>query len=137
MGIEKIFNVLSGGGPISPFTALVVLLGLFGLVVGLTGFSTIGIADGMAGPTQAGVSVSEDSERGRITVTWTSNQNADYLDIVVTDSSSGAPVQTARLGSVGESVSLWGGNDVRSVQMIVTAVNDDGQTVIYDSTRQV
>lgn len=137
MGLEKIFNKLDGGGPISPFTALIVLLGLFALVVGLTGASAIGLADGISGPVQAGASITTDSTSETVKVTWTTNQNADYLDVAVVNPTTGKTIDSDRLDTVGETVTIDATGQTESVRIVIRAVDNDRSNVIHDAERRL
>lgn len=81
---------------------------------------------------QAGAAVQPDDERDEVTVTWTSNQNADLLRVDF--SSLDGPDDTARLSEVGDAYT-YEGQDGTTVTVTVTAVAGDRETVIY--SRQV
>ena len=136
MGLESIFNVLDRDrNGIRPFTALVVLFALVGVVAGVTGVSALGFMDGVSGPVQAGVSVTSNETAGTVTVTWTSNQNAEYLDVALVSTETGTAVETRRLDAVGESTTLTRDGTTETVRVVVTAVQGTSSTVIHDGVR--
>jgi len=75
-----------------------------------------------------------DEDAATITVTWTSNQNADSLDVTFAPSSGDAVQRT--LQSVGEATT-YEGSDGESVQVTVRGVGGDSSTVILQKTAQL
>lgn len=79
---------------------------------------------------QAGASVASGDDQ-TIDVTWTSNQNAEYLQIQF--ESDEGPDDFVQLSEVGESYS-YEGEDGTDVTVTVTAVGDGASTVIVEKT---
>lgn len=81
---------------------------------------------------QAGASVDSEAGADEVTVTWTSNQNADFLRVEF--SSLDGPDDTVRLSGVGDAY-RYEGQDGTTVTVTVTAVAGDQETIII--SRQV
>lgn len=80
---------------------------------------------------QAGASVAVDDEANTVEVTWTSNQNADYLTAEFAPESGSAT--SKRIDQIGESVT-YEGSDGATVTVTVRGHADDRSMVIYQRT---
>lgn len=125
---------------------LIVLVVLTVVLAAVVGTFVLGAGEDIENQVNAGVSVSGDAETNEITVTFTSNQNADYLVVEWTASGGSVGVtgtsgdasedgQGVRLSSVGSAVALSDGDPdaETSGTVTVTAVGTDDRSVILTS----
>lgn len=122
---------------------LILLVVVIVVLAAVVGTFVLDAGEDIENNVNAGVSVSGDAETNEIRVTFTSNQNADYLQVEwrasggtveATGGSGDASVddEQARLSSVGSAVTLSDGDSgsETAVQVTVTAVNEDDSTVV-------
>jgi FlaG/FlaF family flagellin (archaellin) len=124
---------------------LVVAAVVLVVLAAIIGTFVLGVGGEVEAGPQAGAAITTDEEAGTATVTWTSNQNADHLvvewstsggSVTVDGVDGGEPVDDARvrLTDVGGSVTLAEDDPPTDTTILftVSAVNEDGETVILD-----
>jgi FlaG/FlaF family flagellin (archaellin) len=124
---------------------LVVAAVVLVVLAAIIGTFVLGVGGEVEAGPQAGAAITPDEAAGTAEVVWTSNQDADHL--VVEWSTSGGTVgasglegaelvgeNSARIDDVGGSVTLAedDADTDTTISFIVSAVNEDGESVILD-----
>lgn len=115
----------------SPVIGIILIVAITVVLAGVISLFVVDAADTVQENIKAGASVTADD--GEVEVTWTSNQNANKIEVDVSGCTSGSTMLT----SVGESFTTTGGpcSSGDSADVVVTAIGDeDAETVIASET---
>lgn len=114
-----------GGRGVSSAVAVAMMVTMTVVLTAVFGTFVLGIGNGLEGGVWAEASVDCDHSDGEVTVTFSSNVNAEAIEVVVGGT-------TDSLTEVGQSVTRGGLSG--DVEVTVTAVAGDRQTLVRTET---
>lgn len=116
---------------VSPVIGIILMVAVTVILAAVIGTFVLNLGGGIEEDVQASATVNPNLNDDEISITWTANQNADYLTV-------GGPV-TDRCGSGGTKITgvggstTWDGCGDIEVRVTITAATDEGaRTVIVD-----
>jgi flagellin-like protein len=111
---------------VSPVIGVILMVAITVILAAVIGTFVLNLGGSVSTNVQAGASVT--AEDGDITVTWTSNQNADYLT-ATTDKSGPCTFSGGSISQVGQSLTT-GDCTGKTVKVTVTASTQEGQNTV-------
>ena len=136
---------------VSPVIGVILMVAITVILAAVIGTFVLDLGNDVGENVQAGASVSFDNSNDEFSVTWTSNQNAEHLNVSgsvngssydgtlcdvgdkITWEDSGVRGDTS--GScIGNSATSVGFSDGDTVDVTVTAVKGESSTVVVDDT---
>jgi flagellin-like protein len=111
---------------VSPVIGVILMVAITVILAAVIGTFVLNLGGSVQSNVQAGASVTADG--GDITVTWTSNQNADYLTATLGDTSACTTAFSGSATEVGQS--LTAGDCSGTVKVTVTASTNEGQDTV-------
>jgi len=124
---------------VSPVIGVILMVAITVILAAVIGAFVMGMGQNVSNNVNAGAEIqTTNASNGNVTVTWIDKGNAKHLNITVKPKSKSGSSAKANLTSVGESVIIAednGGYDQvgpsgkpLTVQVVVTAVGEDGET---------
>jgi flagellin-like protein len=118
----------AGDRGVSPVIGVILMTAITVIMAAVIGTFVLNLGGSVQENVQAGISVEHVNGNDEVKVTWTSNQNADSIDLHFDEE--GAGVSTAQLTSVGETETYTCASDGSRVEVTATGVSDDTETVL-------
>jgi flagellin-like protein len=115
---------------VSPVIGVILMVAITVILAAVIGTFVLNLGGSVQENVQAGVSIEHDGGNNEIKITWTTNQNADSIDVQVDD---GGSVSTASLTNVGDS-KTFSCTDGNQVDVTATGINGDSSTVLTTDT---
>ncbi|WP_266076527.1 type IV pilin N-terminal domain-containing protein [Haladaptatus caseinilyticus] len=124
---------------VSPVIGVILMVAITVILAAVIGTFVMGLGNSVEKNVNAGAEISADkAANGAVTVTWVSKGTASQVSVKVKEKG-GTNNGTATINNIGDSVTIYeksGGNDDlgfsadgdRQVQIIVTAIGEDGET---------
>lgn len=103
--IDKLRSLAADNRAVSPVIGVILMVAITVILAAVIGTFIIGLGDNIETNVQAGATVNEIPSDDRVAFAFNSNQNADYLELTVTDEQGQSVVY--ELGSVGSKVVLY------------------------------
>ncbi|WP_327054161.1 type IV pilin N-terminal domain-containing protein [Halomicrococcus gelatinilyticus] len=124
---------------VSPVIGVILMVAITVILAAVIGAFVMGMGQNVENNVNAGAEIqTTNATNGNVTVTWIDEGNAKQLNVTVKSKDSSGDEASETLDSVGESVTIAednGGNaqignqaKEQTVQVIVTAVGEDGKT---------
>ena len=123
---------------VSPVIGVILMVAITVILAAVIGTFVLGLGDDIEQEVNAGATINEDANS--VTVTWTSQGNADELEVLVTDEDDNEEEKV--LGSVGASTTVTNGDEDLTegddyqvtVIAIDTSGSEDRRTVVQTRT---
>ena len=140
MARKKIAGMVFGKGDnraVSPVIGVILMVAITVILAAVIGTMVLGMTDSVGQNVQAGANVQYDNSSNAITVTYATSQNADKIVVTVTNSSGGEITADGgfnNMTNVGESLKFTASETDAPFHVVVTATNEDSETVIVEKT---